>query len=149
MFPSTRGEGNICVSSCTYRGSLSPTGSKLSSSWEMFIHKQKKAVFKQSVLDEVTVSSSRGDLWEFYLGKGWSKIMEWLYRGLWWKYRDKSAPLCVFLAGEGQQHPWTPGEEAELQQSSEGTEGEIWLDELLDHLDKTLCFSQKGLDQMW
>lgn len=106
MFPSTHGIGIICVSSCTYRWSLSLRGYKLSLSWEVFIYKQ-KSCFRESVWGKVTVSSLWGYLWAPFLRKGGRKITEWLYRYLWGKHKDKSACLQVCLIGEGCWHPWT------------------------------------------
>lgn len=98
LFPSTHGTGIICVSSCIYRWSLSQRGYKLSSSWEVFIYKQ-KSCFKQSVRGNVTGLSL-----SIISEKGWRKD-NWVVLQKWRKHKDKSACLQVCLIGEGCWHP--------------------------------------------
>lgn len=98
LFPSTHGTGIICVSSCIYRWSLSQRGYKLSSSWEVFIYKQ-KSCFKQSVRGNVTGLSL-----SIISEKGWKKD-NWVVLHKWRKHKDKSVCLQVCLIGEGCWHP--------------------------------------------
>lgn len=145
MFPSTCGEENICVSSCTYRETLSPTDSKLSSSWEMFIHKQKKKCFKQSVLDEVTVSQGvicENFIWERVEARWWCDFTEVYGENI-----GTKVLLCVFsLLERASSIPGLLGRRLNCSRAQRGQRVRFgWTS---CWTTTRLCFSQEGLDQM-